>query len=126
MFKATVTITVNPLIIQVTIDIKPGSDPNSINLGSKGVVPVAVLTTDDFDASEVDPETVEFAGAAPERWTSEDVDGDGDLDLLFHFDTENLNLTEDSEDATLTGLTLDGYEITGTDSVRIVPQKGKK
>jgi len=123
---ATVTVTVNPLVIEVTIDIKPGSDPNSINLGSKGVVPVAVLTTDDFDASEVDPEMVEFAGAEPERWTSEDVDGDGELDMLFHFKTEDLNLKEDSEDATLTGQTLGGHDITGTDSVRIVPPKGKK
>ncbi len=31
-------------IIDVEIDIKPGSDPNSINLKSRGVVPVAVLT----------------------------------------------------------------------------------
>ena len=123
---ATVTVTVNPVVIRVTIDIKPSSDPNSINLGSKGVVPVAVLTTDDFDASEVDPETVEFAGAEPERWTSEDMDGDNDVDLLFHFDTENLNLTETSEDATLTGQTTDGHKITGTDLVQIVPQKGKK
>lgn len=29
----------------VTIDIKPGSDPNSINLRSKGVIPVAILST---------------------------------------------------------------------------------
>jgi hypothetical protein len=29
--------------------IKPGSDPKSINLGSRGVLPVALLTTDDFD-----------------------------------------------------------------------------
>jgi hypothetical protein len=123
---ATVSITVNPVVIEVTIDIKPGSDPNSINLKSKGVVPVVVLTTDSFDAGEVDPATVVFAGAEPERWTSEDVDGDGDLDLLFHFRMQALDLTEDSEDATLTGKTTDGHEITGTDSVRIVPQKGKK
>lgn len=37
-------------IISVTVDIKPGSTPNSINLKSRGVVPVAVLTTGDFDA----------------------------------------------------------------------------
>ena len=63
---------------EVDIDIKPGSDPNSINLKSKGVVPVAVLTTPDFDAATVDPATVEFAGASPVRWTMEDVDGDTD------------------------------------------------
>ncbi len=115
-----------PQVIVVRIDIKPGSDPNSINLGSKGVVPVAVLTTPDFNASTINPETVRFAGAAPEKWTFEDVDRHGDFDLLFHFDTEKLNLTESSTQATLTGQTAGGLDITGTDSIRIVPAKGKK
>jgi len=51
----------------ISIDIKPGSSPNSINLKSKGVVPVAILGTDDFDVSDVDPDTVIFADAAPLR-----------------------------------------------------------
>jgi len=113
-----------PGTAQVEIDIKPGSDPNSINLKSKGVVPVAVLTADDFDASTVDPSTVEFAGASPVRWTMEDVDGDGDLDLILHFKTQELGLTEDSTDSTLTGKTYDGELLWGTDTVNIVP-KGK-
>jgi len=111
-------------VIEVDIDIKPGSDPNSINLKSKGVVPVAVLTTDDFDASNVDPSTVKFAGAAPVRWTMEDVDGDGDMDMLFHFKTQELDLDENSTEATLSGETIDGTPIEGTDTVNIVP-KGK-
>ena len=49
---------------EIAIDIKPGSFPNSINLGSNGVVPVAILSTDTFDASTVDPFTVTLAGAA--------------------------------------------------------------
>ena len=113
-----------PSVIEVEIDIKPGSDPNSINLKSKGVVPVAVLTTD-FDASTIDPETVVFAGAVPVRSTLEDVDSDGELDMLFHFKTQDLDLTEDSTGATLTGKTLDEVDITGTDTVNIVPKKGK-
>jgi hypothetical protein len=107
-----------------SIDIKPGSYPNSINLKSKGVVPVAVLTTDDFDASTVDPSTVEFAGASPVRWTMEDVDGDGDVDILFHFKTQELNLDENSTEAHLTGYTHGGEFIWGVDTVNIVP-KGK-
>lgn len=102
------------------IDIKPGSDPNSINLKSKGVMPVAVLTTDLFDAATVDPDTVSFAGASPVRWTMEDVDGDGDMDLLFHFKTQELGLVGGSTEATLTGDTYDGETFTGVDSVRIV------
>jgi hypothetical protein len=113
-----------PLALAVDIDIKPGSDPNSINLKSKGVVPVAVLTTAEFDASSADPATVFFAGVMPMRWTWEDVDSDGDMDLLFHFKTQELNLTASSTEATLTGTTFGGQPIQGTDTVNIVP-KGK-
>ncbi len=107
--------------LPVAIDIKPGSYPNSINLGSKGVVPVAVLTTDEFDASNVDTDTVVFAGASPLRWALEDVDYDGDLDLIFHFKTQELNIDEYSTEATLIGETFDGILIQGTDTVNIVP-----
>jgi len=113
-----------PPEIEVMIDIKPGSDPNSINLKSNGVVPVAVLTTDELDAGIIDATTIEFAGASPVRWTTEDVDSDGDLDLLLHFRTQTLGLTEDSTEGTLAGETTDGMSVEGTDSVNIVP-KGK-
>ena len=104
-----------------TIDIKPGSDLNNINLKSKGVVPVAVLSTDDFDASTIDTDTdtVKFAGVSPVRWTMEDVDDDGDEDMLFHFRTKDLELDENSTKATLT---VDGIAA-GTDTVRIVQSK---
>lgn len=105
-----------------SIDIKPGSDPNSINLKSKGVVPVAVLTTEDFDASTVDPVTVIFAGAPPVRWTMEDVDSDVDEDLLLHFKTQELvDLDEYSTEAFLEGYTYGGEFIWGMDYVNIVP-----
>jgi hypothetical protein len=105
---------------QAVIDIKPGSDPNSINLGSRGVVPVAVLTTNEYDATLIDPETVLFAGASPVRWAVEDADGDGDMDLLFHFKTRELDLDENSTEATLTGENTDGNSFWGTDTVNIV------
>ena len=108
------------LVMKVEIDIKPDSDPNSINLNSKGVVPVAVISTDDFDANDVDPDTVSFAGASPVRWTMEDVDDDGDMDLLFHFKTQELEIDEDSTEATLTGETHGGNPVQGTDTVNIV------
>jgi hypothetical protein len=112
--------------VEIMIDIKPGSNPNSINLNSKGVVPVAVLTTNVFSADAVDPETVTFADAWPVRWTMEDVDEDGDMDMLFHFKTQELNLDKNSTDATLMGETTSDEPITATDEIRIVPCKNKK
>jgi len=126
LFYSSTAIYLQNAVNGLKIDIKPGGNPNNINLKSRGVVPVAVLTTDDFDASAIDPETVEFAGAKPPvRSTLEDVDGDGDIDMLFHFKTQELVLDEDSTEATLTGETIEGVGITATDTVRIVPQKKK-
>jgi hypothetical protein len=49
-------------------------------------------------------------------------DGDGDMDLLFHFKTPELGLDEGSTEATLIGETLDGMQIEGTDTVNVVPK----
>ena len=117
-----ITVTGTLYWTSVQIDIKPGSDPNSINLKSKGVVPVAVLGSDVFDATTVDPSKVAFAGATPVRWTLEDVNGDGYMDMLFHFKTQELTIPSGSTDATLTGDTTDGLHIMGTDSVNIVKE----
>ena len=116
--------------IDVAIDIKPGSDPNSINCNNdKGVIPVAILTTDDFDATTVDHTTVIFEGAIethvnkktgePKRH-EEDVDGDGDTDLVFHFRFGDTDLTCDSEKGTLVGATFDDQVIEGADAVNII------
>ena len=108
----------------VTIDIKPGGDPNSINPASMQKISVAILTTGDFDALLVDPLTVQFGpdGATEShgRWHVEDVDGDGDMDLLFHFNTQETGIVCGDTEATLTGETFDGQEITGTDSINTV------
>jgi|GEM_PF-1624813 len=98
-------------IIEVEIDIKPGSCPNPLNLKSKGVLTIAVLRTEDFDVFDIDPETIlltregyEDPGVAPIRWNYEDVatpfegelcdchdlNGDGYLDLTLKFKTQDL------------------------------------
>jgi hypothetical protein len=95
--------------ITVPLDIKPTSCPNSINTKSKGVIPFAILGTEDFDASQIDPETITLEGISPLRWHLEDVgtphdpligketcdecseEGpDGYMDLTFKFDNQEL------------------------------------
>ena len=114
----------------VGIDIKPGSDPNSINLGSNGVIPVAILGSDSFNADTVDPLTVKLAGAGVKlkgnsgnAGSLEDVNGDGYPDLVVQVYTENLVLATGDVNAVLSAYTYTGLPLTGSDTIRIVPPK---
>jgi len=111
-----------PFVLPVSIDIKPGSFPNSINRMSKGNVPVALLSSATFDATRVDRSTISFAGATALSIgsTPQDVNGDGLLDVVLHFDTSGLNLPEGTTEACLTGSTIKGTPFRGCDSVRLV------
>jgi len=118
-----------PSVIEVGVDIKPGSDPNTINLGSNGKVPVAILGSADFDATTVDPYSVTLAGASvllkgkaqTPMASVEDVNEDGYDDLVVHVDTEALELSEDDTIAILEGETDDDTPIIGEDTIRVVP-----
>ena len=139
---ATVEITVNS-VIDAVIDVKPGNgdaiDP--INLSSKGRTPIAILATQtaNGDADEFDPNAIDLAlmtfkingeSIAPEKMTLEDVDGDGDLDLLLHFLTADLAdiLASDATELALTaefGGDALGNDLGGSDAIKVVPPKGK-
>jgi len=117
-----------PPIIEVTIDIKPGSDPNSINLKSKGRIPVAILSAEDFDApNEVNQDSLTFGPTGDEDSLAfcspspEDVNYDGYDDLVCHFDTQSAGFECGDEWGYLKGQTGDGVSMEGSDSVRIVP-----
>ncbi|MDH3614408.1 MAG: hypothetical protein OES10_14160 [Gammaproteobacteria bacterium] len=110
-------------VTEITIDIKPGSDPNAINADAGGFLPVAILTDTDFDALRVDYTTVAFgpSGEAPAREAkAKDVDGDGDSDLILHFKISDTGIACGDIAATLTGATFDGEPITGTDAITTV------
>jgi hypothetical protein len=116
-----ITASTIPTIETVKIDIKPGGEPNSINLKSNGVTPVAVLSSADFSASTIIPDSVRFAHSSALRsFALEDVNGDGLPDLVLHFETKSLQLNTTSTDAVLTGATVSGGQFVGIDTVRIV------
>ena len=114
---------------EVAIDIKPGSFPNSINLASAGVVPVAILGSASFDATQVNPSTVTLAGASVKligkgdkyACRADDANADGRPDLLCQVLTEQFLIEPGDAVATLEAATFSGQAIRGTDSIRIVP-----
>jgi len=116
------------LAANVPIDIKPGTYPNNINLGSKGVIPVAICSTETFDAMQVDPLTVTLAdagvkirGKGKSLFATDDVNGDGLVDMILWIETEGLALAPDATEALLKGMTYGGLAFEGIDQVRIVP-----
>lgn len=59
--------------IPVPVDVKPQSCRNPFNVRERGVLPVAILGTSDFDATAVDPESVRLDGIPAIHWSVEDV-----------------------------------------------------
>jgi hypothetical protein len=141
--------------IPVPADIKPTSCPNPLNVSSKGVLPVAILGTGEFDVAQVDPASVRLNDTvAPLRWAYEDAatpfepflekedcyldcneyGPDGYVDLTLKFRTQEvvaaLGEVNDGDCivVTVTGNLLEefgGTPVRGEDVVLIL-EKGKK
>ena len=112
----------------ITIDIKPGSDPNCFNINGHGVVPVAILGASDFEVNDVDVTTLLFGGLDVRirgnkgplcGWDY--INDDGLLDLVCHFEDSAASWAPGAGEATLTGELYDGTPFEGTDSICIVP-----
>jgi hypothetical protein len=122
------------LFATVGIDIMPGSKPKTINLKSKGPIPVAVLGSAAFDATQVDSSTVRFgpANALADhggRVKISDVNRDGLADAVFEFRTEDTGIECGSNIASLRGKTFIGGTFEGSDSIQTVEcedKRGKK
>lgn len=113
----------------VEIDVRPGSDTNAIQPDGRGVIAVAVLTKDGFDATTLDSLSARFGpdGALEThgRGHVEDADGDGDLDLILHFRTDETGIACGDTTATLVG-TAGGQNVTGEDEIVTVACGGRR
>jgi hypothetical protein len=147
----TAEVTIDVLcVVPVQINIKPGSDPNSINLDNSTVA-VAVLTTEAgeyglplaFDATMIDPLSVRFGpadlvfdglGGAAELHArghledSRELDEttrDGDTDMVLHFRANETGLDPTDTEACIYGNWIDDggavHAFFGCDAIRTVP-----
>jgi len=112
----------------LAIDIKPGTNPASINLRSHGVVPVAILGSPTFDVTRVDSSTLAFGpnSARPAHRALgklKDVNGDLFPDLISQYRTAQTGIAPGDRQACLTGSTSDGVPFRACDSIRTVPTR---
>ena len=73
----------------------------------------------------MDRDTITLNAAVAVKTSVEDVDGDGDDDLVAHFRVQDLEFVSESTDSLFLAAGIDGGCVGGSDSVRIVPPKGK-
>jgi hypothetical protein len=117
-------------IVNVRIDIKPGSDPNCFNVNGHGVIPVAILGSEDLNVTEVKTDAtlsfnglgVRVRGQKGPLCSVEESNGDQFLDLVCHFeDDPGQWLPGVGSTASLEGELVDGTRIKGSNSICIVP-----
>lgn len=120
-------------LLHITIDIKPGNDrsPSPINPKSQGKIPVALLSSSNFNAIDVDAASLRFGATGTEASLSkcnqqgEDLNDDGLLDLICHFENQLAGFSEISEAAILTGSMKDGRALEGRGRLKVVPKKAR-
>jgi hypothetical protein len=133
----------------VYVDVKPGSCPNALNVGNKGKLPVAIVSSSDFDATDIDVDTIRLQGeAVPDKATIEDVatpyegmlsdeyschdyESDGKLDLNLKFKTKDVaDAIGPVFDGDVVVLSISGYTRNGElfqgEDVIIVRKKGRE
>jgi len=88
-------------VADIPVDVKPGSDVNPLNLRSKGVLPVAILGSADFDVTLIDPASLLLNGVAPLRWSYEDVCTNDDMLTDTDFDGNDGDMPDGYQDMTL-------------------------
>ena len=118
-----------PIPVSVLIDIKPEDDKNTINTKSKGVTPVAIFSTFEFDATFINPESLKLSKANVHQaginknyqCSIKDIDGDGLVDLLCKFNTADISTVDNNQNISLVVFTYSGEKIEGADQITITP-----
>jgi len=112
----------------IMIDIKPGSEPNCLNINGHGVIPVAINGSEGLDVYEVDLASLQLAGLGVRvkgngdpQCGYEDWNEDGYIDLVCQFVDDPTLWSPADGQAILTGYLIDGTPIEGSDSICVVP-----
>ncbi len=110
--------------VSANIVVKPGDNQTVLNVGSKGVIPVAILSTSTFDATKVVPATVRFGRtgteASPLHWSLQDVNNDGSLDMVLQFSIQRTGIQSGDTQVILMGRMIDSTPFRGFATIQTI------
>ena len=115
------------LVKPVDISIKPdAAPPVPINPRSHGTIPIAIISTTTFNAAAtVDASSLTFGRTGDEQslafCNADDVNGDGLIDLVCHFETQSTGFERGDTLGILKGKTSQGTPIIGQEAIVTVP-----
>lgn len=112
----------------VNIDIKPGVKNRApLNEGSNGVIPVALLSNDDFDPmADADLDSLTFGHSGDESTLHKchkkgrDMNGDGVKDVVCTFSTRNAGFMTNDLEGVLKGNLKDGGSFEGRGTLKVL------
>lgn len=116
----------------ISIEIKPGRGTvmTRINPNASGRIPVALLSSDGFNALEVDESSLRFGHSGDENSLhgcekrGRDVNGDGLLDKVCYFDNRAAKFEPTDDKGILKG-TIAGTPFEGNGMLKVIPEKHK-
>jgi hypothetical protein len=122
--------TPDPTVKPISIDIKPGRATvmTRINPNASGSIPVALLSSHDFNALEVDESSLRFGHSGDENSLhrcekrGRDVDGDGLLDKVCYFDNRSAKFEATDDKGILKG-SIAGKPFEGNGMLKVIPEK---
>jgi hypothetical protein len=121
-----------PPVLTVAVDVRPGNPNNNINPNSNALIPVAILSANSLDTSTIDQSSVRIGpnqASAEGTGRFRDVDHDGLPDLILQFRTRDSGIQCGDSSVSITGQTVNGTPIQGSDAITTVgckAAKGKK
>lgn len=114
----------------INIEIKPGNHEIApINPTSKGNIPVALISSEEFDALKVDRSSLTFGASGHEQSLrrcgkgGQDVNADGLPDLVCHFDNQAAKFERGDLEGIVRGISGTGRPFEGRGRLKVVPEK---
>lgn len=119
----------SPMEVQLAIAIPASSGAAVLRPAATAVIPVSILSSSAFDATQVDPKSLGFVAvrvklfATPASCQVRDMNADGRLDLFCTFQARPSLAEPGVSPAVLEGRMFNGLRIRGHSMVRILPRE---